>query len=111
MWASLSPEAAKTAEQAAARHRARQTAMRVTLARTSDKAIIQRPAWRDSAHQKACADWIKANLPEFKFNSRTNWWEAPLSMLVPAAEKLKADGLCNISTGAQEYIEEQSYGT
>jgi hypothetical protein len=96
----LSPEAEKAQRDAAGRMRG----WWPWLKRTSAKAIVTRPRNGGRRHQKAFAQWVAENLPDFRFNSKRNWWEADLADLPKAYEILSPDGV-NVSDGVRDYLE------
>lgn len=75
---------------------------RPTLARTKTKAIVQCP--RKGGGWRGFADLVREKLPAFTFNSRRGWWEAPLEELEAAYKALSP---CNLSQGAEEYLNER----
>jgi hypothetical protein len=97
----LSPEAEKAQREATGRMRG----WWPWLKRTSTKAIVTRPRNGGRRHQKAFAQWVAENLPDFRFNSRRNWWEADLANLPKAYEILSPDGV-NVSDGARGLLQE-----
>jgi hypothetical protein len=60
------------------------------------------PRWRSWLPTPFRRSLVEA-LPEFRFNSLRDWWEAPLSELAAAREAL-ATGV-HLSDGAQTYLE------
>jgi len=94
----LSPEAQKARRNAAARD----TLYWPTIARTSTKAIIQRPPTAHKRTQARVAGAIRENLPMFKFNSTRNWWESDLSNLQAAVEFFSPS--VSLSKGAADYL-------
>lgn len=96
----LSPEAEKAQREAAGRRRG----WWPWLQRTESKAIVQRPWLGGRRRQRAFADWMRANLPAFTFDTRRNYWAAPLEELARAYEVLSPDGV-NVSDGARAYLE------
>lgn len=72
------------------------------LYRTKNLVIVLRP---DGGDQKQFADYMKENLPQFKFNGKKNWWQAPISELSAAHNALKP---CHVSRGAGAYLDHHS---
>ena len=68
----LSPEAQKAVGEA----RTRQRRWWPTLARTEGRLIMHRPAFGGG---RSFAKFMAVQLPGFEFNSRRDWWEAPLT--------------------------------
>jgi len=71
------------------------------LARTSDKAVVLRPLDGGRRYQARIAQGIAEALPQFRFNSKRNWWEADLGELAAAYEALAP---VHLSAGAREYL-------
>ena len=74
------------------------------IARTQHLVIVRRPRWSGSRVGKLMAQDMTANLPQFRFNSRKNRWEAPLEELEKAYEHFKPHVV--LSRGVQEYLAE-----
>jgi len=75
---------------------------RLVLEDRTEFDFLTRPHRGGRQHQRAVANWIRDNLPMFKFNSRLNRWEAPLEELQSAVETF--DGGCTLSQGVKEYL-------
>jgi hypothetical protein len=96
-WGALSPEAEKARREAAVRARGYWP----RLSRTSDKAIVQRPRYGGRRQRVYFADNVSRFLPQFRFNSKRNWWEAPLGELEAAYQVLQP---VNLSDGARDAL-------
>jgi len=95
----LSPEGREAKRDSAARARGYWPG----LARTGDKAIVERPLSGGRRWQGRFARGVARLLPDFHFNSQKNWWEADLAEL-PKAYKALGPDVC-LSAGAREYLE------
>ncbi len=97
-----SPEAQRAQYDAGIRDREWTRNLSPSLARTANYAIIQRPEFGGRKRQRAWADWLKVNLPQFTYDARRGWWQAPLAELVAAAEALPEGA--SRSKGVREYL-------
>lgn len=98
----LSPEAARARYDAGIRDSMWTKNLSPSLARTASHAIIQRPEYGGRKRQRAWANWLAENLPQFTFNSKRGWWQAPLSELGAAVEALPEGA--SRSAGVREYM-------
>lgn len=71
------------------------------LGRTKTKAIVRRP---HHGSRRGFAAYMKEVLPQFKFNSKRDWWEAELEELSHAEKELKP---LRLSDGARKYLNEE----
>ena len=92
----LSPEAQKAQREAAGRRRM----YLPRLGRTNGLLIIQRPHW---GHRREFPQFMARDLPMFAFDSKRNWWAAPLTL-----ENYRAaikTGPWNVSEGIKEWAD------
>ena len=77
---------------------------RLNLSRTTTLLVITRPKW---ANHRSCAAWIAAELPSFKFDSRRNWWSAPLDLDIYHTIITKSYRPVNLTDGIKLWLKEE----
>jgi hypothetical protein len=70
------------------------------------KVILYEPSYRSEDFRRNFKKWLRQTLPEFKFNGRQFWYEAPIEVLPKAKDALEKDWRCWLSAGAQEYLQD-----
>lgn len=103
-WGMLSPEAQREMREARTRQAINARRLSCRLARTALSAVLMWPEGGGRQHREVVRRWVAKKLPAFVFNSRRNWWEAPLSELPAAAALLPAETL---SAGVTAWLHEK----
>lgn len=80
---------------------ARATRWQATVARTQAEAVVMRPDTGSRQQMRNFAEWVKANLTAFAYDSQEGYWKAPLGELKAAVEALE---WANLSDGARRYL-------
>lgn len=104
-WTAYSPEAVKAMQAADSRRLLWSMRLSCRLARTSNSAVLMWPDCGGARHRDTVRRWIAKRLPMFTFDSRRNYWTAPLAAIADAAPLLPE---ANISSGARQWLQEQA---